>query len=152
MLLSVKDETSDVININDSKWNDLFNLYSDKIDNIYFIGYKLFIRNSNHIELIEDMCETLIFNEGFYKVCFKVKHAFLSINRMQISKLWDYYEYPALIFINDKINVNKFIQIVKGDFYYNNVVSSLSNSVIFYKSFEENVLWIAKSNDVDFKY
>ena len=99
--LPIKDLLTD-LNISDSKWDFIFDFILKETTCFYFLGERLEYSDNNLSELIISLSETdSNIKSDYRKTFFKLKAANLMISRKQLSELWVYYEYPAIIFLGD---------------------------------------------------
>ncbi len=146
--ISIKDLSSD-LDIGDSKWNFLFDLILKTTHTFYFFGERLEYSDNNHRQSIEFLSETDIDNiEDHYNVFFKLRPAGLIINRKRLSKLWSYYEYPAIIFLGCHIEEKELRQFFDTKITYEKIVGSIEKVYLIHRNFEPDVLWIEKSWDM----
>lgn len=143
-LISYKDFNR-CLDISDSKWDKLFSTYISISKKIFFYGVRkthLECNMKDYINLIPQRAksnEDLIINVNFGD---------LIISRNRIGKLWRCYEYSFLFFFeNDMINFHTFF---KEQWLLEDVIKNFTNCFVLYKSFESEVLWLAKSHDSHF--
>lgn len=103
--------------------------------------------NYNVNDIIEDLKRIFInndsFKSNFFEVsffCHEINDALLSI----LSEIWFAYEHTAYcFFVDDKIEFN-----VKRKAWYE--ITSRIDSFVMFRGIEEDVLWIGKSNGLEF--
>lgn len=146
-VFTIRDEKE--IDISEPKWNFIFNNSSLENYVMYFIGWHLDFIHSTEIKdnlnsLIINLSEQiLIDNADHSKLIFKVK----TLNRKDLNKLWQYYEYPSLVFIKTKLYEVKLVETFNN---YSRKITLNKGFFHIYKMDPElNVLWIEKSRDIN---
>lgn len=144
-LLSFKTED----NINDTALSKLFSFFLQDSGLFFFSGIKQEIFDDkllNYLKLIS--LNELKNDVNTSRVIIEIKPSNIIINRGLMSTIWSYYEYPALIFLQD----GKYKEQLEDLFYkrvtYDELCKIIDYICILYKSFEENVLWIQKGDSM----
>lgn len=142
-VISIKDLSHD-LDISESKWNFIFAYLLKEIEVIYFRGHRSQFIDDDFYETINYLSEEILVDKGYdhFSLLFRLKPTNLVFNRTLLSKLWTYYEYPALIFLKDKAEEQNLSTSVESDGYYDDYISLVDGICIVYQSFELNVLWI----------
>ena len=135
------------VQINDSRWDFIFDFYSQS-EGFYFIGNRL---QFEYPELERDvgyLAEELMVSEhDNLEILLKIKPSNLLINRNLLEKFWSYYEYPAIVFIRDQVSEESLKNVLKERKGYDDFVRLNSGVSIIYRSFELDVLWVAQDPD-----
>lgn len=148
--LSLKDSAK-FLDISQKKWNAMFDFFLNRTSSIYFRGSRLEFKSpelSRNIDLLVDG-NTLLFDEKYVKIAFKVKIGSVLHGRGLIRDLWNHYEYPCIILLKKELNLNEFQRLFSARF-YEDFFDLIIDGYLIYKSFEPDVLWIEKTSDMDF--
>jgi hypothetical protein len=148
--ISVRDLTGD-ININQSRWNNIFDFILERTSAIYFRGTRLEYMNansSNNIELLVDQ-NIQQAEKGYYKVVFKIKNGSIALGRGLISEVWNCYEYPSIISLKEELNSKEFERLYQAK-HYDDIFAFVEGMYLVYKNFESDVLWVEKTMDMEF--
>ena len=146
--IRVKDEVD--IDISHSKWNFIFNSTYFKNFAIYFIGWRLdFIYEieikKNLDNLINELAvQVFIDSEDHSKLLFKVN----SLDRKVLKKLWQFYEYPSIFFLEDTFDEIKLVNAFNNN--SRNILTQNGFCHLYKIDPETDTLWIEKSFDVIF--
>lgn len=146
--ISIRDLAGDLI-ISDSKWDFIFDFILKDTESFYFLGERLEYSDNNLKTLIDGLSEKFISVDHEYNRIFvKLKPANLIVNRRQLSDLWLYYEYPAIIFLGDIKKEEELIRLSNLSVTYEEIVRSIDRVYLLHRNFQPNVLWIEKSFDM----
>ena len=80
---------------------------------------------------------------------YKVMPGILIISRNAFKHIWEHYEYPFLFFM-DQENEGDNVDLLRRPFSVDELINRLKKTLVIYKSFELDVLWILKSGDIMF--
>ena len=147
-LISIKDNGD--VNISHSKWDFIF---LDPVLNdckVYFIGWRLdFIYkneiNNNLESLIENLSfEVFIDKDNHMKLFLKTRE----LDRNILSVLWQFYEYPSLIFLKKDSDEVKLIKEFETKTTKMKLPSGFCH--LYKMDPESDVIWIDRSNDFIF--
>jgi hypothetical protein len=146
---SIKDLSKD-INIGDVQWNSLFEILTKLFDNIYFEGARIWSKVEEFDQTLNYLSEQVLIDtrKNHSKILFRLKNSSILYNRKLASQIWDYYEYPCFIFLGDVNNEQKLIQACEVKPLNDDIIESVEDIVIMYRSFEQNVLWIKSNLDI----
>lgn len=148
-LISLRDCEKDV-NLAAHKWDSIFSFLIENTSTVYFNGYRLEYFDSELKSTIDFLADENIYKGRSYsKLIFKVKASSIMLNRGLISKLWERYEYPSLIFLKEELNEYNFSKLCKSKF-HEEILSFFEGIYILYRNIEPNVLWIQKSGEMKF--
>ncbi|MGY4535640.1 hypothetical protein ACVW0P_000034 [Mucilaginibacter sp. UYNi724] len=142
-LISIKD-TINELDISQSKWGFLFKYFHSNSDSVYFLGHRKQFDDEHFKITIENLSDTIMYADGAKKmfgIFLKLKQLDWSYNRKYISKLWNYYEYPAIIFVKKK-DEDLMIDLIKKGLFYEDIIDLINDIAILSKRFELYVLWI----------
>ncbi|MCW1961282.1 hypothetical protein [Chryseobacterium viscerum] len=151
-IISIKDMEND-LEIKQIKWDDIFKYFSINTSYVYFLGFKRWVENDNlmnTINFISDKILVSIGDDNRIILC-KLKIDTL-INRELINRMFHYYEFPTLIFIK---NIEQEAEIVKYTQRLPLGNIPLTNLPYLYTASRESqpdVLWLRKSQDMDFPW
>ena len=120
------------------------------IQKIYFFKGDRAIYESEDINSILNSCSSKVisFKKNIYLS--KIKPSCLIISRNSFKTIWDHYEYSMLFFVGARMDENIAIESMENKFFLDEILNSLISTLVIYKSFEENVLWVQKSVDINF--
>lgn len=139
------------VNIFDSKWDDLFRLLINSTERCYFAGNRKIYADENFLSTQDALCEELLINrDNSFIVFFRIKNAYIEISRKVLASFFDYFEFPGLFFLNDLKLEKQLIALIEMDTSDEEIVISLNGLYALSKSFEEGVLWLYKSKDMEF--
>lgn len=144
-LISMRDMEGD-IDIANSKWDTLFSKCSDVSENIYFKGVRAYYESEKINALLKNYSNSIISDISFAEI---TPSRFL-ISRKGFSNLWQHYEYPFLFFVGKGVQDKNFEQIFINGWVIEDVMKSLTSSLVIYRSFEQDVIWMMKTNDLIF--
>lgn len=138
-LISFKDKISN-INIANSKWDFIFNI-DKKL--VFFNGFRL-LENSGSISktILQYSKNHLEIKDEYHLIFMEIDFSNIIINRNGISELWDLYEYPAFIFLDNENEIECLKKCCVNNVSFEEIAVSLKDVFIIYKSFELDVVWI----------
>jgi len=141
--IAIEDLQND-LNISENKWNFIFDFLLKQSDAVYFKGFRFYFKDEDFTSTINYVADEILAYDGkdYFGLLFRLKPSSLIYNRNLVSKLWEYYEYPTLIFLKDQLEENDLI-----DAFNNGMVitEDLESVYIIYRSFQQNVLWVKSS-------
>jgi len=85
--------------------------------------------------------------DSFSKIVFRLKKPELISNSALLSKLWFYYEYPAILFLQEIIG-GSFIGASNGRVFVSEYAQYMSDFTVEYRSSQQNVLWINSNTTI----
>jgi len=145
--ISIRDLAND-LDISNKKWDDVISLISDNSKCIFFYGIRLNYNDDleNTIGYLAD--EILIGGDGEFSIIFlKIKDANI-ISRGLLSKLWNQYDNPSLVFLENIADKNLLVNTIKLSRYYNALLNTVKGLSILSQGFEQDVLWLRSNNQV----
>ena len=142
-LASIKDLSSD-IDIADTKWNFIFD-QNKKL--IFFNGFRLLVDlDDAFLRLINTYASSnLVVKDNYHNVFMRVEGANILV-RSGIAELWNAYEYPSFIFLDNENQIDEVSEMCINKFPAEQITDRFKDITIAYKSFEQNVLWVAGIN------
>jgi len=149
--VSIKDTVHDV-DISEGKWDVIFDSLSRNAESIYFYGSRRWVADDDLENLALSLGEEVMIDEDpdHCKLLFRLKPISMMFNRKSLSKIWLYYEYPSIIFLQDKEEEVKLAEILEYDkLYYSDIIEILKGVTLTYQSFEPDVLWLQCSMGLD---
>jgi hypothetical protein len=146
---SIMDPSTPMINLAENKWTPLFDFCNYVFEAAYFIGDRTQFLDDDFEKTIEYLAEEVfVIEEKYRRIIFKIKPAFLHLNRSLLNKLWIYYEYPSLIYLGDERDEEWLINAYKHNTFHEDIVEALEEVLIFNRLTEENVIWVRAGFDV----
>ena len=145
--ISIKDLAND-LDISNKKWDDIISLIYDDSQCVFFYGIRLNYNDDleNTIGYLAD--EILIGGDGEFSIIFlKIKDANI-ISRGLLSKLWNQYDNPSLVFLENIADKNLLVNTIKLSRYYNALLNTVKGLSILSQGFEQDVLWLRSNNQV----
>jgi len=136
------------LDISDTKWDDLICLISDNSQCVFFYGIRL-----NYVEYVENAIgyvadEILIDDNGSLNTLLLRIMDINIINRGMLSKLWEHYESPSLVFLKNIEDEGLLVDTIKLNRYYDTLLNTIKGIYILSQDFEQNVLWLRGNNQV----
>lgn len=139
--LSIRDNEGDLL-LHDLKWNFLFSYLNSNSDFVYFKGGRLWVDDDDFDATVKGLAENIILEDkDSFNIFLKLKPVDWQFNRNLVSKLWEYYEFPSLIFITSQ-NESDMVDLIKGKFFVEDVIKGIDEIVVLSRQMELNVLWI----------
>ena len=139
--------SSGYINLSDSKWDSIINTALDRTDICLFSGLRLEYFDNELPKYINLASEDA--NVDYQNLIVELKESQLLLGRGLISSIWNYYTYPGLIFLKDRRNKEKLVFMWNKRTGFKKIFDEISGIYLLDKSFEEDVLWISKSDDME---
>jgi|GEM_PF-2021231 len=137
------------LDISDFKWKEIFAHFSDSTSAVYFYGLWADYVDEEVVKNIHFVAEEVLFQEqGYEYVLFSIKYANLSLSMNLLSKIWEVYEAPSLIFSSRKEDLGLIKATLMDRFQYDNLFRCVKGLVMFFQKHEDNVLWIAADDDL----
>jgi hypothetical protein len=131
------------LDISDVRLTRLFD--SLKIfENVYFIGNRAYFSDDQVDQTIDFLSEEVFIkntSKSFRLFC-RLKPVSFNYNRKLLNKLWQYYEFPAFIFLGDKVDESDLITAYNTSTFHDDLVKNVDNLVILFRLAEQNVIWI----------
>jgi hypothetical protein len=141
---SIKDIDSD-IDIRNSKWDGFFDLI-ENFNFIYFHGERCLGYNKDLNGVIAKLFKTIeALADNFY-ILVQVDNCTLAAPRNDLSILWDSYEFSALIFSQEPLDEEVLRLEFRNKISFDRLLTEFPKILLFYRSFESDVLWIKKTN------
>lgn len=145
--IRIEDEVD--IDISQEKWDFIFNNRYFTNCTLYFIGwrldfiYKTEIKNSLDNLINKLAVQVFIDSENHSKLLFKVN----SLDRKGLSKLWQFYEYPSLFFLENTFDETKLVNSFNNN---SRNITTQNGFCHFYKiDPQTDTLWIEKSFEIN---
>ncbi len=150
--VSIRDLEKD-IDINDAKWNFIFHTILEKTQEIYFKGSRLNFIDDEFENTIRYLSDESFINESTSKhssLLIRLKPFDFKYNRRLLAKVWGYYDNPSLFFLASLENQHGLVRMLKGTFFYDELINSIDKLFIIYLSSQPDVLWF--EGNVDFQF
>jgi hypothetical protein len=140
---SIKDERGDVI-ISDVKWNSLFAFLTNLFERFYFRGDRKWVNDSEFSETIDFLSEKILINNARSKseLLFRIKTASMLQNRRLLSRMWEYYEFPAIVFLGSEQDEETLVECYKNRAFNEDILNNIESVLILHRHTEPDVLWI----------
>jgi len=147
--VSIKDLSSD-LNISHTKWSKLFELLTKVFEGFYFLGSRIWSTSDEYDQTLDYLSDEILIDQGkeHSKILFRLKDSSLMYNRKLASHMWDYYEYPSIIFLGSRENEQILTKGYKNKLFHDDMIERIEEIVVIYRSFEQDVLWIKSNVDV----
>jgi hypothetical protein len=144
-LASIKDLSSD-IDIRDTKWDFLFD-QNKKL--IFFNGFRLLgDLDDAFLRLINTYASSnLVVKDNYHNIFMRIDGANILV-RSGIAELWNSYEYPSFIFLDNENEIDDVSEMCINKFPSEQITERFKDITIVYKSFEQNVLWVSGINNI----
>jgi hypothetical protein len=148
--VSIKDMTHD-LDISEGKWDVIFDALVEKAESIYFYGTRRWVEGADFEDLALSLGEECMIDEGVdhWRLLFRLKPIATMFHRKSLAKLWPCYEYPSIVFLQNKNEEMRLVSMLLGERYFSDIVKVIDGVVFAHQSFEPNVLWIECSSDCD---
>lgn len=92
--------------------------------------------------------EVLIGGDGEFSIIFlKIKDVNI-IRRGLLGKLWNQYDDPSLVFLENIADKNLLLNTIKLSRYYHTLLNTVKGLAILSPGFEQDVLWLRSNNQV----
>lgn len=146
---SIKDLSKD-LDISDIYWNNLFKSLTALFDNVYFLGFRCWVREEDLDKTIEYLSEEILVDKGngHADILFRLKISCLMRNRRLVSKMWDYYEFPGFVFLGDSEDEDRLLWAYKNHMFAKEIAEQVDNILIMHREAEFDVLWIHSNIDL----
>lgn len=144
-------DSSNEIDISAVKWNIIFDTLLKDCSKIYFYGIRIDYPGSDFEEIVLSLAEEFFIDEGpnNYRLLFRLKPIAMMFNRKQLSKLWKYYEDPAVIFLQDSSEETKLFETLLDSHYYSALIREVKSVILAYSKFDHNTLFLESSWGLD---
>ena len=145
---SINDDND--LNIGESKWDFLFEFLLEHVESIYFWGTKLKDIDDEFDKLVFSLYEDILLDDGDppNMLLFKVDKSSITSSRDILSLMWNYYEYPTLIFSYYDTNQDQLIEIIDIKYHPEEIASSIKGITLVYPYPMSIVLKIQSSPDM----
>jgi hypothetical protein len=147
--VSVRNLNKD-LEISDAQWDRLFEANLKLFDNVYFNGRRIWTMGLDFDDILSYLSDATFFDKrkNESEILFRVKNSSIMYNRRLVSNMWDYYEYPSFIFLEDKSQEEALIKAYKKRTFIDDIIEKTDGLLIMYRSFEQDVIWIKGNVDV----
>lgn len=151
--ITIKDLNQD-LDISDRKWDFVFEYLLSETAIVYFEGFRLWVEDEDFIKNINYLADqVLVNNRDYFIFLCKIKPGFITINRGLLNTMWEYYEYPSLIFLKDENQEQKLVEICNQlPLAKEKITEALNGVFIARRGGHPDVLWVEKSSDVNFPW
>ncbi|MDB5114775.1 MAG: hypothetical protein JWQ79_267 [Mucilaginibacter sp.] len=147
--VSVKDHHE--INISESKWNFIFEFLLKNGQVVYFLGHRYNYMDDEFEKTVFYLREEVLWSvdDPPIHLFFRVKDAAFLSNRNLLAKMWSYYEFPVLIFSNQKSKQDLLTAMIENRDYPEQIMSSIDGLIMVFPphSFSD-FLYIRTSADM----
>jgi hypothetical protein len=147
---SIKDLTHD-LNISEKKWDLIFNHFVENSEVAYFGGARTNFMDDDFLKTVEYVSEEVLFDDvdEHFKILFRIKPANLILDRNLLSKVWAYYEQPAIYFFDDRRIEASFSECYKKNYFVVKCLGNIKQYQMLYCMAEQDVLWISSNQDIN---
>lgn len=142
----MRDMEGDIVDIANSKWDTLFIKCSNISESIYFKGVRAYYESEEISAVLKKYSNSIFSDTSFGKIT----ASSLLISRNGFSNLWEHYEYPFLFFVGNAVQQKILEQKFKNNWVIEDIMKSLTSSLVIYRSFEQDVIWVMKTDDLIF--
>ena len=120
-------------------------------ESIFFKGERAYY-DSKEVSLILASYSSLIVGQDNRKLASlsKIVASCLLVSRNGFKTVWEHYEYPFLFFIGSGTEDNVVIERIRKNTFLEDILQVLTNTLVIYRSFEQDVLWVRKTADTIF--
>ena len=149
-LLSIKDQEGE-IDFSSNKFDLLFEKCIGHAESVFFKGERAFYE-SEEINLLLNKYSTYIIqpeNRNTTSLC-SITPGCLTISRNGFKIIWEHFEYPFLFFVGKGMLESTIIECLSKDLFLEDILKVLTNTLVVYRSFEQDVFWVQKSTDIAF--
>ena len=145
---SIKDLNHD-LDISESKWDFVFNHFFESSEAVYFDGARINFMDDDFLKTVSYVSEEILFDDPdeHFRILLRVKSANLILNRNLLSKLWIYYEQPAIFFLDDTSVECSYVKCYGENYSTIKCLNKIKGYRMLYSLAEQDVLWI-RSNEV----
>ena len=152
-MLTIQDLNSD-LDIGDSKWDFIFEYLLKEAHIVYFEGFRLWVEDNDFLKNVDYLSDGTLLDKNDHNVLlFKLKPSFVLLNRSLLNKMWEYYEYPMLIFLKDDTQEGRLIELSNQlPLAKEKITESLKEVLIARRAGQPDVLWVEKSKDMTFPW
>ncbi|MFZ4931104.1 hypothetical protein [Chryseobacterium sp. Mn2064] len=153
-LISIRDMNND-LDISSTKWDEIFDYFSQNTSYIYFQGFRRWIEDDNLMNTINYISEEILVDKekDHSIILCRLKSNTLIVNKLLLNKLFYYYEYPTIIFtkgIDQQKNLIKYVNQLPADLF--SMFTVMSGIYIASRDSQFDVLWLRKSQNMDFPW
>jgi hypothetical protein len=151
--LSIKDLDDD-LDISDSKWDFIFEYLLKEATIVYFEGFRLWVEDNDFMKNVDYLSDGILLDKNSHSVLlFKLKPSSILLNRSLLNKMWEYYEYPMLIFLKDGTQESKLIELSNQlPLAKDKITESLNGVFTVRRAGQPDVLWLERSIDLSFPW
>ena len=151
--VNIQDLDSD-LDISDSKWNFVFEYLLKEAHTVYFEGFRLWVKDNDFLKNVDYLSDEILLDKSSHNVLlFRLKSSSILLNRSLLSKMWEYYEYPMLIFLKDDAHERKLIEISNQlPLAKDKITESLKEVFTARRAGQPDVLWLERSKDLTFPW
>jgi hypothetical protein len=144
-------DLSNGLDISDVKWNVIFDALLKDCSVIYFYGFRIDYADSDFENAVLSLAEEFFIDDGapHFRLLFRLNPIAMMFNRKQLSKLWKYYEDPAIIFLQDGNEETKLFETLLDSHYYSDLIREVKSIMLVYSGVQQNVLWLESSWGLD---
>lgn len=152
-MLTIQDMDSD-LDIGDSKWDFVFEYLLKEAHMVYFEGFRLWVEDNDFLKNVDYLSDDILLDKNNHNILlFKLKPSFVLLNRSLLNEMWEYYEYPMLVFLKDDTQENKLIELSNQlPLAKDKITESLNEVLIARRAGQPDVLWLEKSKDMTFPW
>lgn len=149
-LLSIKDTTTS-LELTSRKLDRLFEQFISHAESVYFIGLRPSY-DSKEVNQLLNTYSCSILEQGSNNIdpFRKIIPSCLLAPRNGFNTIWELYEYPFLFFVGKGNSEQTAIESLRNMQTLENTLPIINNTIVVYRSFEQDVIWIQKSNDIAF--
>ena len=149
-MLSIKDKEKALV-FSSSKLDYLFEKCVEQATGIFFKGERAYFDSEEINQLLNlYSIKTIASGNLRQSSVFKIIASCLLVSRSGFNQIWEHYEYPFLFFVGSGITDNEVFNRLSQNALLEDTLNGLKNTYVFYRSFEQDVLWIQKSKDAIF--
>lgn len=140
--ISIKDLLHDV-DISERKWDFLFDELIRDSEVTYFFGNRIIYTDEDYMLWRSHIAEEVLIEQSNHlRLLIRLKPISWMFNRKQLAKLWQYYEYPAVIILSHQADEVRLTEVCNNKGRYNDVINAINDLAVVYQGAERDVLWI----------
>ncbi len=144
IIFSIKSNTGSVA-INDATWDFIFDFHKQSKD-FYFIGNGPQFEYLHVEKDIAFLADEIIYSEdNHFQILLKLRPGSLLVSRNLLNRFWEYYEYPAIVFVESAVNKISLTGLARGEGSYDSFVRNNDGVSVIFRSFELDVMWVAQN-------
>jgi hypothetical protein len=151
--VNIQDLNSD-LDISDSKWDFIFEYLLKEAPIVYFEGFRLWVEDNDFVKNVDYLSDGILLDKNSHSVLLlKLKPSSILLNRSLLNKMWEYYEYPMLIFLKDDTQENKLIELSNQlPLAKDKITESLKEVFTAHRAGQPDVLWLERSKELTFPW